>query len=227
MAEIHRRKKSAVVVVFETPSSHSYDLSGQPDANVRCYRTDDMSDAQLMQVLEHVGRMSQGVRNQKGGIVLNPDAEVLPFELKGDRLGMTLEEFKVKHARKIGSIAMPYCSDLTPGQGNPTLWTEPWHTAAGLVTGRLDLPSENASPTIAGVRTELVLYQFVDGRLFQISELFDTEAFHLLREALAVKHGPPTNEIKDPLEVSWQNAVSKIRLVCGRHSAQERRRFCS
>jgi len=215
MAELFRRKKSAVLVVFDTPTSGAYELSSQPDANVRCYRTEDMSDFQLMQVLEHVGRLSQGMRNAKGGIVLRPPGEVLAFELKGDRLGMTLDEFKAKYARKIGGITMPYCSDAAPGQGNSALWTEPWHAAAGLVSGRVDLPSEDASPTIAGVKTELMLYQFVDGLLYQISALFDTEAFHLIREALTAKHGPPLVGNKEPLEVSWQNAVSTIRLVRG------------
>lgn len=215
LAEIRRRNKSAVLLVFETPKSGAYDLNRQADANVRCYRTDEMSDAQLMQVLEQVGQMSQGMRNQKGGIALQGDPDASAYELKGDRLGMKLEEFKAKYARKIGGMTMPYCSDASPGQGNPALWTEPWHAAAGLVTGRVDLPSENASPTIAGVKTELLLYHFVDGRLFKISALFDTEAFHLIREAVAGKYGPPASEIREPLEISWQNAVSTIRLVRG------------
>jgi len=95
------------------------------------------------------------------------------------------------------------------------LWSEPWHLAAGLVNGRVDLPSEGNSPTIAGVKTELVLYHFVDGRLFRITVLFDTEAIHLIREAIVTKHGLPTSETKEPVEIAWQNAVSTIRLVRG------------
>ncbi len=215
MAEVSRRQKSAVMVVFETPPTGSYELSRQPEANVRCYRTDDMSDAQLMQVLEQVGLMSQGKRNQKGGIVLQPDADATAFELKGDRLGTSLDEFKAKYARKIGGMTMPYCSDAAPGQSNPALWSEPWHAAAGLVNGRIDLPAEGNPPTIAGVKTELMLYHFVDARLYRISAVFDTEAFHLIRDALVAKHGAPTREIKDPMELIWQNAVSTIRLVRG------------
>jgi hypothetical protein len=215
LAEIFRRKKSAVMVVFETPASGSYEISLQPDANVRCYRTEDMSDAQLMQVLEHVGHMSQGRRNQKGGIGLQPDAEVLAFELKGDRLGMTLDDFKAKYARKMGSITLPYTTESCPGQSNAALWSEPWHMAAGLINARVDLPSEGNPPTIAGVKTEQMLYHFVDGRLFRITVLFDTEAFHLIREAIVAKHGAPTTEIKEPMELAWVNAASTIRLVRG------------
>jgi hypothetical protein len=112
-------------------------------------------------------------------------------------------------------MKMPYCSDSSPGQSNPTLWTEPWHAAAGIVHGRVELPSEGNSPTVAGVKSELFLYHFVDGQLFRMTALFDTEAFHLVREALGQKYGPPTSEIKDPLEVAWENAASTVRLVRG------------
>lgn len=215
MAEIARRKKSAVLVVFETPADGDYEISRQHSANVRCYRTADMNDGLVMQVLSELGNMSQGQRNQKGGLGLRADAAVTPFELKGDRLGMTLEEFKAKYARSIGGMTMPYCSDALPGQANPSLWTEAWHAAAGLVNGRIELPSENASPTVAGVKTDLFLYHFVDGKLFRMTALFDTEAFHLVRDALVQKQGPPTSELKEPMELAWENGVSTIRLVRG------------
>ena len=38
---------------------------------------------------------------------------------------------------------------------------------------------------------------------------------HLVRKALADKHGPPAMEIKDPMELAWENATSTIRLVRG------------
>jgi hypothetical protein len=215
LAELRRRKKSAVLVVFDTPMDGSYALSRQRGANVRCYPTADMSDAQLMQVLDEVGRMSQGQRNAKGGVGLDPDSSVLPFELKGDRLGMTLADFKAKHARTIGGVKMPYTSESSAGHPNPTLWSEAWHAAAGIVHARVELPSENDSPTVAGVKTELFLYQFVDERLYRMMALFDTEAFHVVRAAIADKQGPPTSEVKDPMELAWDNGVSEIRLVRG------------
>jgi hypothetical protein len=214
MVEISRRKKSAVLVVFETPSEPDYNLSRRAEANVRCYRTADMSDAQLMQVLEELGRMSEGQRNQKGGIGLSPSGAP-PYELKGDRLGMSLSEFKAKYARTIGRIKLPFTSEGTAGQANSALWSEPWHAAAGIVHARVELPSEGTSPTVAGVKTELFLYHFVDEQLFRITVLFDTEAFHLVREALSQKFGPATSETKDPLEITWTNLASTVRLVRG------------
>jgi hypothetical protein len=215
LAEIQRRKKSAVMIVFETPADGSYALSRRPEANVRCYRTADMSEAQLMEVVAQVGRMSQGMRNQKGGIGLQPEGLPVAYELKGDRLGLTLAEFKTKYARKLGGITLPYCSDSCAGQANPTLWSEPWHVAAGLITGRVDLPSESNPPTIAGVRTELLLYHFVDEKLFRMTALFDTEAFHLIHNALLQKHGPPVRENRERMEMSWENGVSTIKLTRG------------
>jgi hypothetical protein len=215
LAEIRRRKKSAVMVVFETPMDGSYLISRKPEANARVYRTSDMSDAQVMQVLEQLGHMSQGMCNQKGGIGLQPEGAPLAFELKGDRLGMALVAFKEKYARKIGSIVLPYCSDSCAGQSNPTLWTEPWHAAAGLVTGRIDLPSENNPPTVAGVKTDNFLYHFVDGKLFRMTILFDTEAFHLIHEALVKKYGSPQRKNDDRMEMAWDNGVSTIKLVRG------------
>jgi hypothetical protein len=168
LADIHRRQKSALMVVFETPTDDSYQISRKPEANARVYRTPEMSDAQVMEVLEQLGHMSQGMRNQEGGIGLQPGGARLPFELKGDRLGITLAEFKAKYARQLGGVQLPYCSDSCPGQANPTLWCEPWHAAAGLVNGRIDLPSENNPPTIANVKTETFFYHFVDGKHFRI-----------------------------------------------------------
>jgi hypothetical protein len=83
------------------------------------------------------------------------------------------------------------------------------------VHARVELPSENNSPTLAGVKTEMFLYHFVDGLLFRITVLFDTEAFHLVRDAMVEKYGPPTSEIKDPMELAWENAPSSLRLVRG------------
>ena len=215
LVEIQRRKKSAVMVVFETPPDGSYAISRQADANVRCYRTAEMSDGQLMEVLGQLSRMSQGVQNQKGGLGLQPEGQPLPYELKGDRLGMSLTEFKEKYGRKLAGMTLPYCSDACPGQANPTLWSEPWHVSAGLINGRVDLPSENNPPTIAGVRTELFLYHFVDQKLFRMTVLFDTEAFHLIHNALVQKQGPPTRENKERMEMTWENGMSTIKLTRG------------
>ena len=80
MAEIARRRKSAVLLVFETPRDGVYNISEQPAANVRCFRTPDMSSAQLMQVLAELSNMSQGQPNASGIGLTSASAEP-PFEL--------------------------------------------------------------------------------------------------------------------------------------------------
>lgn len=213
---IHRRQKSAILVVFETPASGVYDLTAQSGANVRCYRTADMDDQQLMEVLAQLGQMSQGKTNAQGGVGLAVDEELQPFALKDDPVGMSLAQFKEKYARELGAgLKAPFCSDAFAGQANQALLSEPWHAKAGIVHARVDLPSENHSPTIAGVDTEILLYQFVDGLLFRITALFDTDSFHHIREALCDKHGPPSDELRDPLGYVWQNQVSRIEVIRG------------
>ena len=215
LAEVARRKKSAVMVVFETPADGDYDIGRNPAANVRCYGSPDMTEAQMMVVLRDVGRMTQGLRNAKGGVQLQGEGGPQPFELKGDRLGTTLDEFKAKYARRVGSFQLPFCSDSSPGQAVEALRTEKWFDAAGLVNARVVLPSESDVPTIAGVKTELLLYQFVDGRLYRITGLFETDAYHHVREALLAKHGPPTSEKQDPVTHVWDNGVSALQLIRG------------
>jgi len=123
--ELSRRKRSAVLVVFETPGSESYELHKQSNANVRCYRTADMSDRQLMQALQGLGQMTQGKRTNKGGIGLGARGEPEPFELKGDRLGIHLDDFKAKYARQLGAgMSAPFCSDSFPGQALQALHAE-------------------------------------------------------------------------------------------------------
>lgn len=215
LAEVARRKKSAVMVVFETPADGDYRVGREPGANVRCYSSPDMSAEQMMEVLAEVGRMTRGAANAKGGVQLQGEGGPTPYELKGDRLGMTLDEFKAKYARRVGAFQLPLCSDSSPGQVIEALRTEAWFDAAGLVNARVDLPSESNPPTVAGVKTELMLYQFVDGKLYRITVLFDTEAFHHVRQALIAKLGAATTERQDPVAHIWDNGVSAVKLLRG------------
>ena len=139
------------------------------------------------------------------------------FDLKGDRLGMSLIEFKQKHARPVfGTDRMaPWCSDDFPGQRIADLLAEAWHAAAGLVHARLDYPSENSSPTIAGLPTTLVLYQFVDGQLYQILAEFPPEAYPELVIALRTHFAEPVSDLETPRQLQWWTLDSTITLQQG------------
>ena len=72
------------------------------------------------------------------------------YELKGDRLCMSLDEFKHKYARSSedGREKLPLCSDEAWGANKAALHVAPWHTQAGIIHARIDLPSENNPPTV-------------------------------------------------------------------------------
>jgi len=69
--------------------------------------------------------------------------------------------------------------------------------------------------TIAGVKTELFLYHFIDGQLFRMTAKLPTDQFHLVSEAAVKKYGPPTRENQRPRQMIWENAVSSVILTRG------------
>jgi len=214
--ELSGRGRSAVLVLFDTPESKEYELHTLANAKVRIYSTNDMDDAKKLRALTNIGRIAAGVDQARSdsSSCLTPQAV---FELKGDPLGMPLSEFKKKYARKTSGVGLPlpWCSSESPGQPIEWLLVERWHSQCGIIHARVDLPAEKQSPTVAGVSTDLLLYQFLDERLFRITAFFDTESFHVVREAVTNKHGQPTSETVDPVQFTWESGVSSIHLIRG------------
>jgi hypothetical protein len=68
---------------------------------------------------------------------------------------------------------------------------------------------------VAGVKTELLLYHFIDGQLFRISAFFPTDRFHLVSEAAVTKYGPVTRETQNPRQLVWENSLSSVVLTRG------------
>jgi len=215
-AELSRRDRSAVLVMFDTPDSGVYELRDLMNAKVRCYSTNDMDDSKTLQALGSLGRIAQGIDQSREPDSVLMNEKLLDF--KGDRLGMSLADFKKKYKRKTGGIgmALPWCSSDSPGQRLQGLLSETWHSKCGIVHARIDLPVENNSPTVAGVKTELFLYQFIDARLFRMTAFFDTDSFHLVREAVMEKQGTPTSEVADPVQFVWDNGVCAAQLIRGK-----------
>ena len=215
VAELFRRKKSAVLAYFDTPATNSYKLTELADLKIDCLGSEEMNVDQLRQVLDDLSTLSKP--KAPGAISIDAADEEQLYELKGDQLGMSLADFQIKHSRRISGqpISLPWCSDSMPDHKIPELLVEDWHTKAGIVHGRLDLPLENNSPTIAGVKTDLLLYQFVDGQLFRITAFFDTDSFHIIRDSIIKKYGPPKSETSEPREFTWGNRRSSIKLTRG------------
>jgi hypothetical protein len=210
--ELFRRQQSAMLLVFPMPEDSSYDLTNVADADLKCIATEDVNQARFAQLVAgFIQRFAPRKKGQAG-----PTPEEMLFELKGDRLGMSLEEFKQKYERSgEGGTRLPLCSDTAWGANKASLRSEPWHLKENIINARIDLPNEENSPTVAGVKTELLLYQFVDGKLFRIAALLPTDKFHLISEAAISKYGPVSRETHKPRQLVWENPVAWVALTRG------------
>jgi hypothetical protein len=155
-------------------------------------------------------------------------AEKRPFDIKGDRLGMSLAGFKQKYYRNLGpnKPPAPHCSDRQPNRDNPMLFYKAEMAKAGIVAAATTYPHEAfetkpVKSTIAGVETDAFIYKFVDGKLYEISISFGAKGFPLVKKALAAKFGEPLDS-ESPIHqalaggntggetVVWSNEVSTI-----------------
>jgi len=211
--ELKRRNLSALLLLFRPSADGSYDLVDLPDSNMKCIVTEDVGAKEFAELVPSIPKRFS---TRRGAPVTRSVAQDDAYELKGDQLGMSLAEFKEKYARFTpeGQQDLPLCSDQSYG-ARADLHAEAWHRPAGIVHARIDRPEEEKSPTVAGVKTELLLYQFVDGKLYRISAFFPTDMFHLVSEALTQKYNLPSREIKQPRELIWENPTSLIILARG------------
>lgn len=154
---------------------------------------------------------------------------VEPYDLKGDRLGMSLDAFKAKYARRVRRPGQEFrrLEDRDEPEIAPNCFpSQPWHGGAGIITCSIVLSFEDrkqAGATIAEVETEVLLHDFVDGKLYSIRALLPHDGYHKVKQGLVAKHGPPKREqevqLKTRLGASftgellvWENDVSRIYL---------------
>jgi hypothetical protein len=221
--ELHRRQHSAILLIFQPSEDGTYDLSNVPDAELKCIATEDINQSRFAQVVEGFAkRFAPRKKSQSAGssVIGSSGGGAAPgdqfYELKGDRLGTSLEEFKGKYNRSgEGGQRLPICSDTAWGANKASLESEPWHQAAKIIHARIDLPTENNSPTVAGVKTELLLYHFIDGKLFRITAKLPTDQFHLVSEAAIKKYGSVTRETHKPRQLIWENPLATVILTRG------------
>ena len=224
--ELHRRQQSAVLLIFRPTEDGSYDLSNVPDTELKCIATEDINQTRFLQIVEGFAKRftprkktpsaSSSVIGAVAAAAIAAASSDEPFELKGDRLGTSLEEFKGKYNRSgEGGQRLPLCSDTAWGANKASLRSEPWHQIAKIIHARIDLPAEDNSPTIAGVKTELLLYHFIDSQLFRITAYLPTDQFHLVSEAAINKYGPVIRETQRPRQLFWENAASSVILTRG------------
>jgi hypothetical protein len=216
MRELYRRQASALLLIFQPDSEGSYDLSTIPDSDIKCIATEDINQARFAQVVAGFTKKFGPRQKKSSGSSATLSAEEMLYQLKGDKLGMQLEEFKTKYGRQgEGGQRLPLCSDTAWGANKATLLSEPWHRQANIINARVDLPAEDNSPTVAGVKTELMVYQFIDCRLFRIAAFLPTDQFHLVSEAAINKYGPVTRETQKPRQLVWENPLASVVLTRG------------
>lgn len=212
--ELFRRQQSAMLLVFPQPTDGVYDLANVPEGELKCIATEDINQARFAQLV--AGFIQRFAPRKKTQSFTGQTTEEMLYELKGDRLGMSLDEFKQKYERSgEGGVRLPLCSDTAWGANKASLRAEPWHQRANIINARIDLPAEDNSPTVAGVKTELLLYQFIDGKLYRIAALFPTDRFHLVSEAAAKKYGAVARETQNPRQLVWENPLAQITLNRG------------
>lgn len=152
-----------------------------------------------------------------------------PFDLKGDSLGMGLSEFKEKYARSIpgNNKDAPFCSDASPGKKIVTLLSEDWHHDAGIINCRITYPFEDmkgGKPSLAGAPADMLVYHFVDEKLFKISAWINHSDYRKVRDALLDKYGKPTSKKTSEYTnnfgtrftgetLVWSNSSSTINLI--------------
>lgn len=174
---------------------------------------------------------------------LGHSQEQSPYDFKGDRLGMSLAEFKAKYHRKVpnqisrkewerinrparrAGLLVPYeeyhvyphCSD--EHTKDKLLLADPEELAVGLVNCMI--PSKT---TIANRPTQFHLFKFVDQGLYEIMLVIDHLDYLTVREALSSKYGEPhsksTKEYQNAFGARfqgevliWDNEVSAIQLL--------------
>jgi hypothetical protein len=156
-------------------------------------------------------------------------APIQPYELKGDRLGMSLAEFKARHYRKISKKKhAPFCSDEgaqhVPMGGPHFVNCALEEPLDFLAYPRDRLPSYL---TVANLLPYTYWFRFYDGQLYEIEVTFvaleDPEDlmgdYQHLYNALITTYGPPLkaekrirkNRYHEGFEIilpTWRNGVS-------------------
>ncbi|MCL4197729.1 MAG: hypothetical protein KJZ69_09590 [Phycisphaerales bacterium] len=145
---------------------------------------------------------------------------VLPYDFKGDQLGMSIDDFKAKYHRiaQDGLTELPQFNEY-----------EDWHAAAGITAGTLTTYFENEdrspyAPTLVGVPVHYHSYAFIDGRLYAMWFAFAQERVSVVLEALIATYGEPSSSMTEEVQnafgatfpntvVRWDNGVSAIVLT--------------
>lgn len=172
----------------------------------------------------------------------NPEATAQakdkPFELKGDSLGMSLKDFKIKHKREIvnggDTIIIPRCANERTDEErqktpNEAMCEEPWHAKANITNATLsvifeDITENKFTPKLAGTKAYMHHYSFIDDQLFSIVYIMPMSGYADVKEALIETYGKFKSEAVELREddrgnnyraktTKWINSKSTISFI--------------
>jgi len=216
--ELHRRQHSAILLIFPAFGRRQLRPLECADAELKCIATEDINQARFAQVVRRFcqairAAKKEPIRRQLGHRGRCPATS--STSSRGDRLGISLEEFKGKYNRSgEGGQRLPICSDTAWAPNKASLESETWHQAAKIIHARIDLPTENNSPPLPR-QNRVAALPLHRRQAFRITAKLPTDQFHLVSEAAVKKYGPVTRETQKPRQLIWENPLASVVLTRG------------
>ncbi len=133
---------------------------------------------------------------------------LVPFDFKGNWLGMTLDQFRANNSgetfwikddtpskrgdrkQKAREVTTPFCTDQLRGFEGDLFPQEPGVVLCNPEPGDL----YHKYREFAGINADMILYWFYDGRLFKIDISFPAAQFIPAQMAFQQKYGRPSAE---------------------------------
>ena len=140
------------------------------------------------------------------------------YEIKGDKLGMSLSEYLQKHPND----CMAQTISPKPGQFSKPVDPNSFHLSCTNFE-RIDPKTYERSLSLASVGMDWQNLDFSEQRLYRIAYTFQHSVYAVVESALEVKYGKPTSVKSETLQngfganftrslVVWKNGVSTITL---------------
>jgi hypothetical protein len=147
------------------------------------------------------------------------EAQAQGYSFKGNRLGMTLDEFKkqnfsgYEYYTREGSVvkagtknaiqvAKPICSDSEYYTGSSAL-------AAKLDPDEIVCPDEN--PEFAGLEYSILRYRFYKGLLYEVEALFNSSGYDKVKNSFIARYGQAgatsRQDFKNAAGAQWKGEV--------------------
>ena len=146
-----------------------------------------------------------------------------PYDIKGERLGMSFEEFKKNHynfragnpQKHIKDAFSPHC---VTGKSDVFLMLSVEEAAIGITAcypgiDPLDelILHKHPGPTLANQKLQAYTFYFYKGKLFKIIAVFKADEYDAMKAAFIEKFGKTFLERSN--SIIWSNGISTVGLT--------------